>query len=161
MVAARTGVKSARQLTQRSDDRDLASPTILTRLRWLILAFAPSSLLLAVTTHLTTDIAAAPLFWVVPLVLYLLSFVIAFQRLFIIPERAIAFLQATFLVPVGILFLTSETENIILQFGLHLTAFFMTALLCHLELGTSETLDAVPNRVLFVSLCRRSPGWCI
>ncbi len=135
MVAARTGVKSARQLIQRSDDRDSVAPTILTRLRWLILAFAPSSLLLGVTTHLTTDIAAVPLFWVVPLVLYLLSFVIAFQRLFIIPERAIAFLQATFLVPVGVLFLTSETENIILQFGVHLTAFFITALLCHLELA--------------------------
>jgi hypothetical protein len=114
-------------------------PTILTRLHWLILAFAPSSLLLGVTAHLTTNIAAVPLFWVVPLVLYLLSFVIAFQRVFIIPERAIAFLQATFLVPVGILFLTSQEENLdqntILQFGLHLTAFFVTALLCHLELA--------------------------
>jgi hypothetical protein len=137
MVAARTGAKSARQLT-RSDDRDSVTPTILTRLRWLILAFAPSSLLLGVTTHLTTDIAAAPLFWVVPLVLYLLSFVIAFQRLLIIPERAIAFLRATFLVPIAILFLTSETENIILQFGLHLTAFFITALLCHLELARAR-----------------------
>lgn len=137
MVPGGSRTKFARQITQRPDDRGSVAPTILTRLRWLILAFAPSSLLLGVTTHLTTDIAAAPLFWVVPLVLYLLSFIIAFQRLFIISERAIAFLQATFLVAVGVLFLTNQAENIdvniIWQFGLHLTAFFLTALLCHLE----------------------------
>jgi hypothetical protein len=139
MVAASTRAKPASQPTRRSDDRDSVVPTVLTRSRWLILACAPSSLLLGVTTHLTTDIAAAPLFWVVPLVLYLLSFVIAFQRLFIIPGTAIAFLQATFLAAVGVLFLTNQAENtdvnIIWQFGLHLTAFFLTALLCHLELA--------------------------
>ena len=94
MVPARSRSKSAGQITQRPNDQASVAPTNLTRLRWLILAFAPSSLLLGVTTHLTTNIAAAPLFWVVPLVLYLLSFIIAFQRLLIIPERAIAFLQA-------------------------------------------------------------------
>ena len=102
------------------NDQGSISPTLLTRLRWLILAFVPSSLLLGVTTHLTTDIAAVPLFWVVPLVLYLLSFAIAFQRLFVLPEKAIAFPQATFLVAVGVLFLTNQDENtdknIILQF---------------------------------------------
>ena len=36
-------------------------------MRWLVLSFAPSSLLLGVTAHLSTDIAAAPLLWVVPL----------------------------------------------------------------------------------------------
>jgi len=135
MVAAR---KSALRLTQPNDQGSI-SPTLLTRLHWLILAFVPSSLLLGVTTHLTTDIAAVPLFWAVPLVLYLLSFVIAFQRLFVIHEKAVAFLQATFLVAVGVLFLTNQDENtdknIILQFGLHLAAFFVTALLCHLELA--------------------------
>ena len=80
MVAARPQIKSARELTEQPNDQGSIRPTILTRLRWLVLAFAPSSLLLGVTTQLTTDIAAVPLFWVVPLVLYLLSFVIAFQR---------------------------------------------------------------------------------
>ena len=40
----------------------------------------PSSLLLGVTTHITTDIAAAPLLWVVPLMLYLLTFILVFAR---------------------------------------------------------------------------------
>jgi hypothetical protein len=51
-----------------------------TRLRWTAMAFVPSSLLLGVTTHITTDIASVPLVWVVPLAVYLLTFVIAFSR---------------------------------------------------------------------------------
>ncbi len=50
----------------------------LERVRWVTLAFAPSSLLLGVTTYLTTDLAPVPLLWVVPLTLYLLSFILAF-----------------------------------------------------------------------------------
>ena len=48
--------------------------------RWLALAFLPSALMLAVTSHVTTDIAAIPLLWVVPLAIYLATFVAAFAR---------------------------------------------------------------------------------
>ena len=47
-------------------------------LHWIALAAVPSGLMLSTTTHLTTDIVAIPLLWVLPLGLYLLSFVIAF-----------------------------------------------------------------------------------
>src|SRR5690606_9314160 len=57
-----------------------AAPGWNDRLIWVALAFVPSSLLLGVTTHITTDIASAPLFWVVPFALYLLSFIIVFAR---------------------------------------------------------------------------------
>ena len=50
------------------------------KLRWLGLAFVPSSLMLGVTFHMTTDIASVPLLWVIPLALYLLTFIIAFGR---------------------------------------------------------------------------------
>ena len=46
--------------------------------RWTLLAFVASGLLLSTTTHLTTDIAAMPLLWVIPLSVYLISFVLAF-----------------------------------------------------------------------------------
>jgi hypothetical protein len=49
-------------------------------LKWLVLAAIPSALILATTTHLTTDIMALPLLWVFPLALYMLSFVIAFSQ---------------------------------------------------------------------------------
>jgi hypothetical protein len=49
------------------------------RLRWVTLSAVASGLLLSTTTHLTTDLMAMPLLWVVPLAIYLLSFVIAFS----------------------------------------------------------------------------------
>src|SRR5207247_2822437 len=51
------------------------------RLHWIALAFVPSSLMLGATTYITTDIAAIPLLWVLPLALYLLSFILVFSRL--------------------------------------------------------------------------------
>lgn len=53
-------------------------PAVRRMLTWLALAFLPSSLMLGVTTHLTTDVAPVPLLWVVPLAIYLATFVIAF-----------------------------------------------------------------------------------
>src|SRR5262249_9810816 len=52
--------------------------TWLRRARWVTLAFVPSSLMLAVTSYLSTDIAAVPLLWIFPLALYLLTFIVAF-----------------------------------------------------------------------------------
>jgi hypothetical protein len=49
-------------------------------LYWVLIAAIPSGLLLSTTTHLTTDIVAMPLLWVIPLAVYLLSFVIAFSE---------------------------------------------------------------------------------
>ncbi|MEA3063611.1 MAG: hypothetical protein QOJ27_39 [Sphingomonadales bacterium] len=54
------------------------APPLRLLLRWVALAAVPSGLMLSTTTHLTTDIVAVPLLWVLPLALYLLSFVIAF-----------------------------------------------------------------------------------
>ena len=75
--------------------------------RWAALAFLPSSLMLGVTSHISTDIAAIPLLWVVPLAIYLATFVVAFARTSRVgPVRltrvtvAVAFVMAVFsLVP--------------------------------------------------------------
>lgn len=50
------------------------------RWHWLALAAVPSALLVAITNYITVDVAAAPLLWVLPLALYLASFVVAFSR---------------------------------------------------------------------------------
>ena len=49
--------------------------------RWLALVFIPSSWLMGVTTYLTTDLAAIPLLWVIPLAIYLVSFILAFASI--------------------------------------------------------------------------------
>ncbi|MDF3024120.1 MAG: hypothetical protein K0R10_1481 [Alphaproteobacteria bacterium] len=50
------------------------------RWRWIMFAFIPSSLMMGVTTQITTAIIAAPLLWVLPLGIYLLTFVLAFGK---------------------------------------------------------------------------------
>ena len=62
------------------------------RLEWILLAFVPSSLMLGVTTYIATDVASVPLIWIVPLALYLLTFIIAFARIQIIPPWIVSLL---------------------------------------------------------------------
>jgi SAM-dependent methyltransferase len=53
--------------------------------RWVLLAAVPSGLILSTTLHITTDLVAMPLLWVLPLAAYLLSFTVAFAA-----KRAVA-----------------------------------------------------------------------
>ncbi|CAK0763166.1 Fused MFS/spermidine synthase [uncultured Gammaproteobacteria bacterium] len=104
------------------------------RLLWLGLAAAPSSLMLGLTTYISTDIAAIPLIWVVPLALYLLTFINAFARRPLISLGVANWLQPF---PVVILALIYGAFGIrvsgILHLALpvHLVAFWVTALVCH------------------------------
>lgn len=50
------------------------------RLRWILLAAAPSSLMLGVTTYICTDLSPIPLLWIVPLALYLFTFILVFMK---------------------------------------------------------------------------------
>jgi hypothetical protein len=111
------------------------APSAGRKLRWVALSFAPSGLMLAVTSHISTDIAAVPLLWIVPLALYLSTFVIAFSgattRLVSLVRRALPFT----LLPL-ILFLASQvTAQLWFIIPLHLATFWMLALLCHCELA--------------------------
>ncbi len=63
------------------------APTWPTRFLWLALSAIPSSLMLGATTYISDDVASAPFLWVVPLALYLLTFVIAFQGEPLIPQE--------------------------------------------------------------------------
>ena len=69
------------------------------RWRWLALAAVPSSLLLSVTSYVTTDLVALPLLWVIPLALYLLTFIVAFGSWRLFPARRMVWLQPMLLVP--------------------------------------------------------------
>jgi hypothetical protein len=75
-------------------------PTWRRQIHWLLIAAVPSGLMLSTTTHLTTDIVAMPLLWVLPLGLYLLSFVIAFSTMER-PIQIITFIAPSTLLAVG------------------------------------------------------------
>ena len=102
------------------------------RLRWLLQALVPSAMLLGATLHVGTDIAAAPFLWVLPLALYLLSFVFVFARRPPLPHAWMVIGQAAWLVMVAVLF---DTPHLYVLLVLHLGGVFFTAMVCHGELA--------------------------
>jgi hypothetical protein len=109
------------------------------RIRWIYLSFVPVSLMLGVTTYITTDIASTPLLWVLPLALYLLSFVITFSHPPLLSHQwvinNVVFVLAFPLL--GFVF-GSRVEAFIELIVVHLATFFMLAMLCHGELVKSR-----------------------
>lgn len=101
------------------------------RARWVALAFVPSALLLAVTQHLSTDVASAPFLWVAPLSLYLLSFIIVFSRRPILRHRWMLWLQVWIFALLAVYF---TEHDLWMLLTLHLVALFVTAMVCHGEL---------------------------
>jgi SAM-dependent methyltransferase len=108
------------------------------RTAWVLLAAAPSSLLLGVTAHITADVASAPLFWVVPLVLYLATFIYAFGR-GVAPEGWALKLQ---IAAVAAALMSLGPMTWILQLPVHLLAFFVSALVCHQALVARRPPEA-------------------
>lgn len=108
-------------------------PTWRQRLIWIGLAAIPSSLMLGVSTYITTDVASAPFLWVLPLALYLATFIIAFQaRPAISPPITLALQAAAIAGCVAMLPFRSTSFGLLLV--VHLAAFFLTALMCHQRL---------------------------
>lgn len=108
------------------------------RFRWIALAFVPSSLMMGVTTAFTTDVPSIPLFWVLPLALYLLSFVLVFAKRPPISHewmiRRLPFLIIGSLVPI-----VSKTKlPLLVLMTLYLLTLFAIALVCHGELARSR-----------------------
>ena len=118
------------------------SPSSRQRARWVALAFVPSSLMLAVTTYISTDIAAVPLLWVVPLGLYLLTFVAAFSSRTEALRRHARVAFPLLLVPLALLMCTGAKLPQALMFVPHVLAFVTAAFLCHAELADGRPSPA-------------------
>ena len=104
-------------------------------LAWVGLAAVPSGLLIAVTAHISTDVAAVPLLWVAPLALYLLTFVIVFQTRPLIPHRLAVAAQPFLILGLVIVFLIVPITSALGLIALHLAVLFVCALVCHGELA--------------------------
>lgn len=116
------------------DDVTFSAPFPL-KLKWLVLAFLPSSLMMGVTTYITTDLAAVPLLWVLPLSLYVLTFILVFAnhtffKIQSLTKAHLALILAVVCMPL----LNSQPDNLILILA-HLILFFVCAMLCHTELA--------------------------
>src|SRR5215469_8210441 len=115
--------------------KETAPPTWRDRLAFVGLAAVPSGLLLAATLHISTDAAAVPLFWVVPLAIYLLTFVIAFQSRPVVPHSFVVKAFPFVIVALAALMTINPFSTIVSLVSVHLSAFFVIALLCHGELA--------------------------
>ncbi len=118
---------------------DLKSPiTWPMRIKWLVLAFIPSSLMLGVTTYITADIASVPLLWILPLALYVGTFIIVFARTQIISLKTTTTIQAVLLIVLLAQKIAFASVSPYLLIGIHIAVFFFSALTCHMELARSR-----------------------
>ncbi len=110
------------------------APTARARVSWIALAFVPSGLLVAVTAHISTNVAAAPFLWVMPLALFLLTFVITFQRRPVIPHHWMRAALPFTTVAASLSLMGYLSVGIVTEMAIHLLAFFVAAMVCHGEL---------------------------
>ncbi len=119
-----------------------AAPTAKKWLTWLFLAFVPSSLLMAVTVYITNDIVTAPMIWVLPLGLYLLTFVIAFARKPIISQKIVELLHPPSIIT-AIIMIYGMGDMTLSWTGMivFLVIFTIAALSCHMQLTSLRPLE--------------------
>lgn len=115
------------QVAKRSSPREWCA--------WLAFAFVPSSLMLGVTQHISTDIAPVPLLWIVPLLVYLLSFAFTFAPF---RQPRAVWWGNVLVVPVLALvlaLLVQARTPIVVVLSLHLIVFFVACMMCHKSLS--------------------------
>ena len=115
-----------------------SGPTITQQMRWVALAFVPSSLLLGVTTALSTEIPPIPLLWVIPLALYLLTFVLVFSKKSIVPHDVMVERMPLLLLISALPIISKTGLPVWMVIPLDLLTFFVVAMVCHGELARSR-----------------------
>ncbi len=123
------------------------------RLKWILLALVPSSLMLGVTTYLSTDLAPVPLLWVVPLSAYLLTFILQFSR----PQANVKlwerYLLPLFTLPVVFSLSCGATIHFWFFIPAHLAFFFAACMVCHGRLANDRpTAKHVTEFYLWLSV---------
>ena len=117
-------------------EEETPAPPASLRTLWVVLAACPSVLLLCVTTYLTQDVASIPFLWILPLGVYLLSFVLCFESGRYYRRRLFFQLSGIALAATGYL-LTQEKSmpNVIATIAFLTLALFVWCMTCHGELA--------------------------
>jgi hypothetical protein len=150
---AKSGTAVAQAAPLEEDREADRSATNRQRLRWIALAFVPSSLMMGVTTALTTDVPAIPLIWVLPLAFYLLSFVLVFAKRPPVPHEWLI-RRLPFLMLLALLAYVSKIYlPLMILFPLYLLTLFAVAMMCHGELALSRPkISRLTEYYLWISL---------
>ncbi len=132
---------------------DSSEITISTKFKWLFLSFIPSSLLLGLTTFLSTDIATVPLLWIIPLVIYLLTFIFTFATKPIFTHELMQKTAPLMVLALAFQFINAETKDIFISMLIHLFTFFILAMVCHGELAkTRPSISHLTEFYIWISL---------
>jgi spermidine synthase len=105
------------------------------RARWTVLAFVPSSLLMAVTAYMSTDVASVPLLWMVPLCVYLGTFVVAFSPSAAPARRLASRIMPMAVIALALVLIAQMNQPVSVVIPLHLIVFAVIALACHGDLA--------------------------
>ncbi|MGL4234087.1 MAG: fused MFS/spermidine synthase, partial [Casimicrobium sp.] len=114
---------------------DAPLPSGVTQLRWIALSAAGSMLLLAVSNHITQNVASVPLLWVLPLVLYLLTFILTFDGKGWYQRKYYA--GPFFVLVIGMCFLLVDKTyqfDLVIQTSVFCVGLFIVCMMCHGEL---------------------------
>lgn len=118
------------------------APTWQRRGRWVLLAFVPSSLMIGVTQSISTDVAAIPLLWIVPLLLYLLSFIVAFSKRWGWSADGWGRLLPFGVIAMMVVMLSGSKSPLGVILFIHLFTFFVAATMCHRRLAEDRPSPA-------------------
>ncbi len=135
----RSGSKLGNGILGSATTLDAESMTRRRRAKWMLLSLLPSSWMFSVTQHITTDLAPIPLLWIVPLALYLFTFILVFSRFG--PKIHAIGLQIFPLV-IALLCLSSIFKGHWALLFVHLAGFLFGSLLCHGELAKDRPSTA-------------------
>lgn len=108
------------------------------RIRWALLSAVPSSLMISVTAYLSSNIAPFPLLWIVPLALFLLTFILVFAKRPPIPHWIMLRALPIVLTPLLICLAINAVDPLIVLFPLNLVTFFIATMVCHGELAADR-----------------------
>lgn len=141
VLCAATGWTSLRRSAalplEQAGDPAPPAPEAAMQVLWAALAMGPSMLLLALTTHMTTDLAPIPFLWVLPLALYLLSFILCFdasrwyRRTWFLAALPAALAALFWLVKLG----PEARPGLRLMIAGYALCFFIVCMVCHGELA--------------------------
>jgi len=145
-----------RNFSDHSDLRRTAAPSaprLSECLVWMALAFVPSSLMLGVTTVLTTEIPPIPMLWVLPLAVYLLSFILVFAKKPVVSSFGMAESIPLLILADMIPLLLKASWPLYLDIAINLTTLFVVAVACHGELAKRRpAADHLTGFYLWIAL---------
>jgi hypothetical protein len=104
------------------------------RLLWFLLPAAAAMQLCAVTSHISQNIAAIPLLWILPLAVYLITFILAFEFPRLYRQSIVIGMLVVLLASLGMMLSTPDvTFPILLNIGFFLAEMFFACYFCHAE----------------------------